>query len=199
MGSVTDLADESMQTQTVRVAAATARTRVPVLVLGAAALAAWIYLETTGEAGPGVVLFVGAFAVLAALVPGMRVMGSHSSARPSPDRPPLGERVEQAAAPGPAIWLLPFAVLPLMLLTLPLAYRHSPGDNSIVGLAFACALLGGSVGTVLGSRAWTVAMLIAARVTGRADGPIVPVVALRVSYAVAAVALVIAVIGSLFA
>lgn len=181
-------------------AAAPVSRRTLLVGFGALAVAGWIYLETTGDAGSGVVLFAGAFAVLSALTPGFRMAQGRRDVRPAPDKPPPGEQIEALAAPGPAVWLLPFPVLAIMLVTLPLAYHHSPGDNSIVGLAFACALLGGSVGTVLGSRAWTLAMVV---VTGSVpDGgrpSPSPAVALRTSYAVAALAAVVAVVGSLFA
>lgn len=194
MGSMTDLAARPSE----HLASPPVSHRVLVIAMGVAALAAWIYLESSGDAGAGVVLFVGAFAALAALAPGVRLLESPDTDRPTPDRPPLGERLEALAAPGPLIWLLPFPVLVVMLITLPLAYHHSPGNNSIIGLAFACALIGGTVGTVLGSRAWTIVMLVSVGAAGDPrEGPISPALAMRMSYVVGAAAVVIAIVGSL--
>lgn len=111
--------------------------RVLAAVAGAVALAGWLVFEQDTDEGLGVLLFGGAFLALGLLAPllgsltspagvaawAVGVSTAKRSQPPPKELPVLGGRV---------VWLLPLALLPLMLLALPLAFATAPGDWSIL-------------------------------------------------------------------
>lgn len=56
-------------------------------------------------------------------------------------------------------WLLPWVLIPLFALGLPVAFRASPGDASIVGVLFFVALVVGYAGLLAGVLVWSLVLL----------------------------------------
>jgi hypothetical protein len=140
--------------------------RCMVVVAACIALAGWIELEATTDVAPSLALYGGAFLALSALTPlvhclsdigGLGAIVSRLKSIRRAD--PLIEQCRAWGVSGRSVWLLPVALIPFMLLTLPIAYHTSPGDNSILGVLALYAFGVGSVGLAAGFLTWGMVLL----------------------------------------
>ncbi len=153
---------------------------------GLVAFGGWLALVLGGGEDLAVPIFGGAFLVLGFVAPLLcTLIGPDGiAAWTASARPQLRRRSRWPDKPrglpslgGPVVWLLPVALLPLMLLTVPLALVTEPGDWSILLVLAAFELLAAPGCLLCGLLVWFLVglpMLLLGRaaarlVTGRAS------------------------------